>query len=39
VHVPKVTLDVPEEVAQLLKAMERKLRTAARVARAFGEVD
>ena len=36
---PKVTLEVPEDVAKLLKAMEKKLRTEARVARAFGEVD
>jgi hypothetical protein len=39
VNVPKVTLDVPEEVAQLLKAMEVKLRREAQEARAFGDVD
>jgi hypothetical protein len=36
---PKVTLDVPEDVARLLKAMEKKLKAEARAARAFGEVD
>ncbi|RUO93181.1 ISKra4 family transposase [Corallococcus sp. AB018] len=36
---PKVTLDVPEEVAQLLKAMEAKLRREAEVGKSFGKVD
>lgn len=36
---PKVTLEVPEEVAKLLKAMESKLQQEAHVARAFGDVD
>lgn len=36
---PKVTLEVPEEVAQLLKSMEAKLRREAEVGRSFGEVD
>jgi len=36
---PKVTLEVSEEVAQLLRAMEKRLRSEARVAHAFGEVD
>jgi hypothetical protein len=39
VHVPKVTLEVPEEVAQLLKAMEAKLRQEAEAGKSFGEVD
>ncbi|WIG95737.1 ISKra4 family transposase [Myxococcus sp. SDU36] len=36
---PKVTLDVPEEVAQLLKRMEAKLRREAKEGQSFGEVD
>jgi hypothetical protein len=36
---PKVTLEVPEEVAQLLKAMEAKLRQEAKAGKSFGEVD
>jgi hypothetical protein len=35
----KVTLEVPEDVARLLKAMEKKLQREARVAKAFGEID
>ncbi|NNC09675.1 ISKra4 family transposase, partial [Corallococcus exiguus] len=36
---PKVTLEVSEEVARLLKAMETKLRREAEAGRSFGEVD
>ncbi|MFB1482131.1 hypothetical protein [Corallococcus sp. RDP092CA] len=35
----KVTLEVPEEVATLLKAMEAKLQAEAKAAREFAPVD
>ncbi|MFB1482969.1 ISKra4 family transposase, partial [Corallococcus sp. RDP092CA] len=35
----KVTLEVPEEVAALLKAMEAKLQAEAKAAREFEPVD
>ena len=39
VHVPKVTLEVPEEVAQLLRVLKAKLRREAEAGKSFGEED
>ena len=36
---PKMTLEVPEEVAQLLRVLKAKLRREAEAGKSFGEMD